>query len=164
MALGQTTRERVQSHLSADKWIKALLSKTLPTRARPSFPITSPSHQEAYPSLLASAIRGQTEETRRSSASQQVKQTILQKANHDNKTGSCVPDERTRYNPRKLTKWSGDRQCSRKRIHNNDSEDDPESWEKNEVKDWVDAWNVYQRPGRTKEQTNRDEWYTRSNP
>ena len=62
VSLGQTTnRERVQSHPSADNWIKALLSKTLPTRARPSFPITSPSHQEAYPSLLASAIRGQTE-------------------------------------------------------------------------------------------------------
>ena len=104
VTLRQTTRERVQSHLSADNWIKALLSKTLPTRARSSFPITSPSHQEAYPSLLASAIRGQTEETRRSSASQQVNQTILQKAYHDNKTGSCVPDERTRYNPRKLTK------------------------------------------------------------
>ena len=53
-------------------------------------------------------------------------------------------------NPRKTTKGSGDRQPSRKRIQNNDSEDGPESWEKNGGKDWEDARNVYQR---TKEQT-----------
>ena len=41
----------------------------------------------------------------------------------------------------------------RKRIQNNDSEDDPGSWENN----GEDARNVYQRPTRTKEQTNRDE-------
>ena len=130
-AWGQTTtRERVQPHPSADNWIKALLSKALPSRKRkmnslshvcvwlfatpwtvahqappslefsrqyywsglpfPSpgdlsgikprslalqadplqsktwfFPITSPSHQEAYTSILASSIRGQTEEARR---------------------------------------------------------------------------------------------------
>ena len=34
-----------------------------------------------------------------------------------------------------------------------DSEDDPGSWKKN----GEDARNVYQRPRRTKEQTNRDE-------
>ena len=46
VALGQTTtRERVQSHPSADNWIKALLSKALPTRARPSF-----SHHKSLPS------------------------------------------------------------------------------------------------------------------
>ena len=45
--------------------------------------------------------------------------------------------------------WSGDRQPSRKRIQNNDSEDDPGSQENN----GEDARNVYQRPTRTKEQT-----------
>ena len=40
----------------------------------------------------------------------------------------------------------------------NDSDDDPGSQEINE-----DARNVYQRPTRTKEQTNGDEQYTRSN-
>ena len=54
-------------------------------------------------------------------------------------------------NPRKTTKWSGDRQPSRKIIQNNDSENDPRSWENN----GEDARNVYQRPIRTKEQTNR---------
>ena len=44
---------------------------------------------------------------------------------------------------------SEDRQPSRKTIQNNDSEDDPGSWEKN----GEDARNVYQRSIRTKEQT-----------
>ena len=46
-------------------------------------------------------------------------------------------------------KWRG--QASEKRVQN-DSKDDPRSWEKN----GEDARNVYQRP-RTKEQTSRDE-------
>ena len=40
-----------------------------------------------------------------------------------------------------------------KRIQNNDSENDPRSWENN----GEDARNVYQRSTRTKEQTNRGE-------
>ena len=43
--------------------------------------------------------------------------------------------------------WSGDRQPSRKRIQNNDSEDDPGSQENN----GEDARNIYQRPGSPKE-------------
>ena len=65
----------------------------------------------------------------------------------------------------------GDRQPSRKRIQNNDSEDDPVSQEKNGGKDLEDTINVYQRPRRTKEQTNRytrykldTSRYTRRNP
>ena len=42
---------------------------------------------------------------------------------------------------------SGNRQTSRKRIQNNDSEDDPRSQKKN----GEDARNVYQRHKRTKE-------------
>ena len=34
------------------------------------FPFASPSHQEAYTSLLASSIRGQTEEARRTTVPQ----------------------------------------------------------------------------------------------
>ena len=44
---------------------------------------------------------------------------------------------------------SGNRQTSRKRIQNNDSEDDPRSQKKN----GEDARNVYQTARRTKEQT-----------
>ena len=40
----------------------------------PVFHMASPSHQEAYTSLLASSIRGQTEEPRRSTVSQLLKQ------------------------------------------------------------------------------------------
>ena len=50
-------------------------------------------------------------------------------------------------------KWR--QQLSRKRIQNNDSEDDPGFWENNGGKDLEDARN--QRPTRTKEQANRDE-------
>ena len=50
-----------------------------------------------------------------------------------------------------------------KKNQNNYSEHDPGSQKKNGGKDWEDARNVYQRPRRTKEQTNRDEYYTRRN-
>ena len=46
-----------------------------------------------------------------------------------------------------------------KRIWKSDSEDNPESLKKKRE----DSDNVYQRPRRTKEQTNRDEQYTRRN-
>ena len=66
----------MQPHPSADNWIKALLSKALPTRARPSF-----FHQEAYTSLLASSITQQTEEARRRSPTEakKKKKATLQK-------------------------------------------------------------------------------------
>ena len=38
-------------------------------------------------------------------------------------------------------------------IQNNDSEDNSGSQKKNGGKDWEDARNVYQRPGKTKEHT-----------
>ena len=68
-----TNREGVQPYTSAENWIKDLLSLTLPTRADPVFPTASPSHQEAYTSLLSSSIIGQTEETRTKSHSLQNK-------------------------------------------------------------------------------------------
>ena len=49
------------------------MSKALPIRARTSFFHPSPSHQEAYTSLLASSIREQTEKAR-STVSQWLKQ------------------------------------------------------------------------------------------
>ena len=81
----------------------------------------------------------------------------LLKKNHMNRSESkrrqhCVTMPMIAQS-RKTTKWSGDRQTFRKRIQNNDSEDDPGSQENN----GEDARNVYQRPARTKEQTNRDE-------
>ena len=36
--------------------------------------LTSPSHQEVYTNLLATSIRGQTEEARRTTVTQQLKQ------------------------------------------------------------------------------------------
>ena len=61
--------------------------------------------------------------------------------------------------PEKTIKWSGNRQTSRKRIQNNDGEDDLGTWKKN----GKDAKNVYQKPRITKEQANRNEQYSRRN-
>ena len=60
-------------HQSADDRVRALLSKACPPEQDPVCPATSASHQEAYTSLLASSIRGQTEEAR-STVPQQLKQ------------------------------------------------------------------------------------------
>ena len=49
------------------------------------------------------------------------------------KKHSYVPDEGTRLNPRKTTKWSGDRQHSSERIQTNDSENDSGSWKRMEA-------------------------------
>ena len=46
-----------------------------------------------------------------------------------------------------------DRQPTRKRIQNDNGEDDTGSQEKNGGKDWEDARNVYQRPRRKNKQT-----------
>ena len=46
-----------------------------------------------------------------------------------------MPDEGTRQSPRKTAKSNGDRQPFREGIQNNNSEDDPRSWEKNGGKD-----------------------------
>ena len=65
-----------------------------------------------------------------------------QKDRQDEKAEGYVPDEGTRENPRKTTKWSGDRQPSRKRIQNNDSEDDPGPRKMNEGEVQEDSRNV----------------------
>ena len=52
--------------------------------------------------------------------------------------------------PIKPNKRGGNRDSTRKIIQNNDSENHPGSWKMNRE----DARNVYQRPRRTKEQTN----------
>ena len=56
--------------------------------------------------------------------------TTSQKVNQNEKAEDYISDEGTRKDTRKTTKWSVDRQIYRKRIQNNDSEDDPESQEK----------------------------------
>ena len=98
---GQTTnREGVQPHPSADNWIKALLSKTLPCRARPSF-----SHHQSLPSgILHKPLSFLHQGADRSSKSHDPtvveRKTILQKVNQDEKQ-SYVPEEGTIQNPRK---------------------------------------------------------------
>ena len=65
-----------------------------------------------------------------------------QKDREHEKGEGYVPDEGTRLNPRKTTKWNRDRQSSRNKVQNNDSEDDPGPQKKNGGKDWEDARNV----------------------
>ena len=66
--------------------------------------------------LLASSTRGQREDTRRTTIPQQLEQKLHYRKLIRMKKQSYVPDEEIRQNPRKTTKWSGDRQPSRKRI------------------------------------------------
>ena len=65
----------------------------------------------------------------------------LQKVREDEKAEDYVPDEGPRKNPEKQPN-EADRQPSRKRIQNNDSEDDPGPQKKNGGKDREDARNV----------------------
>ena len=73
--------------------------------------------------------------------------TILQKTNPMKKQKVLCLRWRHKIKEKQLMKR--DRQLSRKRIQNNDSEDDPRSQENN----GEDARNVYQRPIRMEEQT-----------
>ena len=61
--------------------------------------------------------------------------TTLQKVNQNEKAESIVPDEGTGLKRWKTIKLSGDRQPSRKRIQNSDSEDNPASQEINKMQE-----------------------------
>ena len=76
--------------------LKLYRARPCPPEWDPVFPIASPSHQEAYISLLVSSIRGQTEEAQRSTVSAAKIKTVLHKVNHDENAESYVPDEGTR--------------------------------------------------------------------
>ena len=53
----------------------------------------------------------------------------------------CISGEQEK-NPRRITKWSRDKQSTQWSIQNNDSKDDPESWKNNAGMDWEDIRNV----------------------
>ena len=75
------TGEDEHTSLYSTIWIKDLLSMALPTRARPRFPKSTPSHQEACTSLLTSSIRSQTEERRTTIPQISEQKTQSQEAN-----------------------------------------------------------------------------------
>ena len=85
------------THPSADNWIKALLHRPLPTRARSIF-----SHHQSFTSGSLhkpfKLLRGKAEETRRTTDPQGLKQNRIAERPYYN------PDEGTRENPRKSTK------------------------------------------------------------
>jgi len=72
--------------------------KLCPPEQDPVFLTASLSQQEAYTNLLASCIRGWTEEARRTTVPQELKKTqktknTLQKVNQDEKAESYATDE-----------------------------------------------------------------------
>ena len=87
--------EGVQSHPSADNWIKPLPSKALPTRARPSF-----SHRQSLPSRRELACQPHPSEGRQKMQEEAhltvaKTKTVLLEDNHDEK--ECyIPVEGTR--------------------------------------------------------------------
>ena len=94
VASGTTTREGVQSHPSAYSWTKALLSKALLTRARPSFYHPVPPVKKLR-EISASSTRGQIEEARRTTIPQQLERKLRYRKLIRLKKQSYIPDERT---------------------------------------------------------------------
>ena len=75
VALGQTSnREEAQPHSSADSSRFTEHRPAHQSKNEVFTPPVSPSHQEAYTSLVTSSTQGQAEETRRTTISQQPKQ------------------------------------------------------------------------------------------
>jgi len=86
----------MKPHSSADNWIKALLSKALLTRARPSF-----SYHQSLPSRslhkLLSLIHQRADRISKKYCLTAAKtKTKVEKVNHDEKADNYVPDEGTR--------------------------------------------------------------------
>ena len=134
VALGpKTTREGAQPHPSADNWIKALLSKALPTGGRPSFS----HHQFLQSGSLHKPLT-------------LFHQRADRRSKNHNPTTIIKPLYRKLISMKKqkvMSQMKGQDKIpekqlnkveippSRKRIRNNDSEDDSGSWEKNGGKD-----------------------------
>jgi len=83
----------VQPHPSVDNWIKVLLSKALPTRARPSF-----SHCQSLPSgslhKPLSHLHQRVDRRSKKNCNPTARtKTTLQKVNQGEKAESYVPDE-----------------------------------------------------------------------
>ena len=98
VASGQTTnREGTQSHPSAVKQIKVLLSSAHQSNSQLYPPPVPPIRKFAQASKIASSTRGQTAEARRTTILQPVEhKPHSQKDRQDEKAEGYVPDEGTR--------------------------------------------------------------------
>ena len=97
-----TNMEGTQPHPSADKQIKVLLSSAHQSNSKLYPPPVSPIRKLAQTSSIASSTTGQTAEARRNTILQPVEQKPRsQKGRQDEKEKGYVPDEGTRYKPRK---------------------------------------------------------------
>ena len=79
-----------------DNWIKALLSKTLSNRARPSFPSTIPSRQRSLHKPLSLNHQGAYSRSKKNQNPTTRTKVTIQKVNQYEKADSYVPDEGTR--------------------------------------------------------------------
>ena len=70
-----------------------------------------------------------------------MRPVLDKKALYSDTTEEYIPDEKIQENPRRTTKWSGDRQSTRKRIQSSDNKGDPRSWRKDEGTDQEDTGN-----------------------
>ena len=75
---------------------------------------TSPSHQEACTSLLASLTRRKTAEARTTILQSAEEKQQSQEVRQNETAEEYVPDEGIRWNPRRTTKWTGDSQTKEK--------------------------------------------------
>ena len=124
----------MQPHPSADNWIKAFLSKALPTRARPSFSHHQrlPSGRLIYKPLSLIHRRADRSSKKNHSLTEARTKTTSQNVNQDEKAEDFAPDEGTRQNSRKkLANEVETENLPEKRIQNSDSEDDLGSQKKN---------------------------------
>ena len=120
-------------------------SWVLPTRATPS----CTQHWSLTSGSLHKPLREPHPPEGRQQKQEELQFCSLWKENHIHRKIDKMKMQRTLYQmkeqetpPRKTTKWSRNKQPSRKRIQNNDSEHDPGPRKKNGDKDWEDARNV----------------------
>ena len=76
--------------------LKLYPARTCRPEQDPVFPTASPSHQEAYTSLLASSIRTQDRRSNKNHNPTARTKATLQKVSQDDKAKGYIPDEGTR--------------------------------------------------------------------
>ena len=117
--------------------LKLYWARPCPPEQDPVFPTSSLSHQEAYTSCSLLCQRVDRRSKKNHSPTANKTKTTLISMKKQKVMSQMKRQDKTPEKP-----LSGSRQFSRKRIQNNDSEDDSGSQKKNAGKDWEDARNV----------------------
>ena len=112
----KATRGGVKPHHCQIIGLKLYWARSCQTEQDPVFPALFPPIREAYTSLLASTIKEHTVEARRTKILQLEQKSQYRNLISMKKQKVMSQMKGQDKNPRKTTKWSGDRQLSRKRI------------------------------------------------